>query len=70
MMSVDAVQRFVDAGRPVVVSWADGAGSATVLLVDIVDGFAWSKHGMKFWLYEITSVVRADGLSDGRRQWK
>jgi hypothetical protein len=69
-MNVWDIQKFVDAGESVVVSWSKGAASATVLLVDIVDGCAVSKHGMRFRLDEITSVVRADGLSDGRRQWR
>lgn len=65
-MNVWDVQTHIDAGVPVVVSWARGAGSAVVLLVDIVDGCAVSKHKMRFPLYEITSITPYD-VPDRRR---
>ena len=67
MMSVKAVQAFIDAQRPVVISWGEGT-AATVTLVDIADGYAWSKHKMRFPLSDITSIVPADGDASGMQR--
>ena len=69
MTSVRTVQAFVDAALPVHITLKDGRW-ASVLLVDIVDACAVSKHGLMFPIFDIASIELADGLSDGRRQWR
>ena len=69
MISVQTVQAFVDAGLPVHLTLVDGR-TATVLLVDIEDYRAVSKYRSKYLLSDIASIELADGLSDGRRQWR
>jgi len=69
MINMRTVQAFVDAGLPVFLTLADGR-TATVLLVDVEDYRAVSKHGSRFLLRDIARIELADGLSDGRRQWR
>ena len=69
MTSVRTVQAFVDVGLPVFLTLVDGR-TATVLLVDVEDYRAVSKYGSRFLLSDIASIELADGLSDGRRQWR
>jgi len=69
MISPLTVQAFVDAGLPVLLTLKDGR-TANVLLVDVEDWYAVSKYRSKYLLSDIASIELADGLSDGRRQWR